>query len=590
MTDLAEAAAEDVPSARTVQKELWICDVCKVKKFEDFEEACRHEETCKMEKEPATKREINAANDSLLATNSVERKKKNEVDDNDNHNKISRRSSKKIPKMFDVQKKAKCDFRNGVLKDIKSNCKSESQSNKQRGTVTSSVIDLQRSSSSENSLQSTKVEKGIQSPNKRTNKRKPADSQGSVNVVHLVHPAENQKKPKKKPKTKGTKSNQSCNTATLATIFQKDKNKSKPAETNALMAEQVAAEFQAKRRLERERDRERQKKRQETFFKPKINSPSKFINSGPTSKPQMACPRFPVPSFVHPPDNTNYHDGGDPTRGDTTLASMEGLAMARILIQKSLKFPGRQLLEFTDEGELPWTYSNPTDTDEKKHEAECIDSQSVQKELVKILTISEKPESSLSNTPSSNQSLLWVDKDVLDFSDICGETNKSVAKHMEAFVREWMVERHKAHQRMAERQKALRKQRKTAKSKKKAQDEDLWMDYDSDCDSEDLFSLPSICLIEGPVGSCKSSLVHAVARKCECPVVELNTSEKRGSANLRKILEEATVSHSSLEMLKKREANLCSLTDLVDSDEESNSEQQSGSSLTVILIDEGKYN
>jgi predicted HD phosphohydrolase len=31
---------------RVVQKERWVCDVCRIATFDDYQEACRHEETC----------------------------------------------------------------------------------------------------------------------------------------------------------------------------------------------------------------------------------------------------------------------------------------------------------------------------------------------------------------------------------------------------------------------------------------------------------------------------------------------------------------------------------------------------------------
>jgi hypothetical protein len=569
MTDMAAHCSG--PNSNTVLKELWVCDVCKTQKFEDYDEACRHEEACQLEQERS--KAINdgdTVHPSLDASKADRKRKNNNVESN---HKQAHSSNRKIPSMFNVQqKKAKRDSKHPteeiknvagrkkedrVLQDVKSNSK-KSGSNKE-GNDMDRVIDLLSSSSSENSIVKSKTSKVL-------SKRKTNDSfDASTKMIQLVHPSD-QKKPQKQAKKKTKPSQSSDTTATLAAIFQKDSKKATDAK--AFLAEQVAAEFQAKRRLERERERERQEKRKETFFKSKTTASSK-----PT-KHKVSCPRFPNPSYVYPAANSQL---SLPKKGENALFPDESITQARTLIQKSLPFPGREPLQFTDDGETPWAFSSSsTSLDDVPTADSSLDSQSVQNELAKILTI-RKESRPLTDTT------LWVEKYGLEPSSICGDTNQSIAEKIDSFVRAWMVERHKSHQRMAERQKSLRRAAKR-KKKVKQEDEDLWMDSDDELES----TLPSICLIEGPVGSCKSSLVHAIARQCECPVVELNTSEKRGSANLRKVLEEATLSHSSLDMLKKREANLFNRMELVDSDEESESEEPSGSSLTIILIDEGK--
>lgn len=592
MTDSALVVAGsnlNPATANSVPKEMWVCDVCKVKKFEDFVEACRHEEACALEQEIAkTDKPPPASNDSnaedALTTKS-NRKRQSQA---------QVKTSKTIPSMF--QKKTKRErqqagetskstasnrkTKGGVLQDVKSN------SNKsQKGML--AFVRSQGSSSSENSeMGSTKV---VSSSVKVNQKRRSPSNENdsdkkSVQLFEVVHPADQRPPKKVKTKERVAKQNKASTeststTATLAAMFQKN-NKEKALDGNALMTEQVAAELQAQRRQEREsqreRERERQRKRQETFFqrKPANKICSVSLDKKKSSK-FSSCPRFPVPSFLPVPTPLINKHTNLPTEKSSVWASEDDLMKARLVVQKSFPFPSRPPLEFSDRKAASWELCR-TALDEgiQKHPALCTPS--IQTALAKILNVGPRERT------SSNHKKLTLGCD-LDVSDVCGETNQSVARHLDAFVREWMVERQKSHQRMAEKQKALLKKRKTSNRKKRTtRDEDLW----TDSEDEDS-ALPSICLIEGPVGSCKSALIHAIARQCECPVVELNTSDKRGGAHLRKVLEEATLSHSSLEMLKKQEANLFFRNSMGSEGSDDKQETQlSGSKLTVILIDE----
>lgn len=577
-------------TANAVQKEMWVCDVCKVKKFEDFDEACRHEESCALEQEKAKTAKPTASYDSNaddVPTTRSNRKRQSQAQ--------AAETSKNIPSIF--QKKTKREKQQAgetsksttsnritkgkVLQDVKSN-----GNKNQKGML--AFVRSQASSSSEKSeMASTKMVSSSPKGNKK--RRSPSNENNpdkkSVQLVELAHPAD-QQKPPKKAKTKGKAAKRTkaivkstSNAATLAAIFQ-NSNKEKAEDGKALMSEQVAAELQSQRRLEREcqreRERERQRKRQETFFQRK---PANKTCGMPCDKKKSSkfssCPRFPVPSFSPAPAPRINSHTSIPTEKNNVWASEDDLQKARLVVQKSLPFPSRPSLQFADHKASSWELCRTAlDDGIQKHPALCTPS--IQTELAKILNVIPR------ESASSNHEKQTHGCD-LDVSDICGETNLSVAKHLGAFVREWMVERQKSHQRMAERQKALLKKHKTSNRKKRTtRDEDLWTDSEDDDNA-----LPSICLIEGPVGSCKSALIHAVARQCECPVVELNTSDKRGGAHLRKVLEETTLSHSSLEMLKKQEANIFFRNNLGSDDSDDEQEiQQSGSKLTVILIDE----
>jgi DNA polymerase III delta prime subunit len=168
--------------------------------------------------------------------------------------------------------------------------------------------------------------------------------------------------------------------------------------------------------------------------------------------------------------------------------------------------------------------------------------------------------------------------------DVAGQSNKKIAESCVSFVDEWKLERQKAHERRAEKQEKLVYGKKKRRSKKKeSYDDELNWD-----ESDEELMLPAVCLLRGPVGCGKTSLVHAVAKHCECKVMEINTTGKRGSQNLKNAIEEATQSDSTLDLLKKTAAPVFigkQQQKLVDTDDE-DEELREGSAVPVILIDE----
>ena len=167
-------------------------------------------------------------------------------------------------------------------------------------------------------------------------------------------------------------------------------------------------------------------------------------------------------------------------------------------------------------------------------------------------------------------------------SDVCGEINKRVAKRCTGFVEEWKVERQKALMRRADKQDRLARGKKMPSKKKKV--DDLWDDASDDNQS----GLPSICLLTGPVGCGKTSLVYAIARSCECKVMEINTTDKRSHQNLKNAIEEATQSGSTMEMLKNRAAAplIFSKRHAAHVDSEDDDSDEEGSAVPIVLVDE----
>jgi ATPase family associated with various cellular activities (AAA) len=598
-----------VPSAL---RPRWSCDVCGLDTFYDYEEACRHEEQCQGAVAEAT----------ILSS-----------EDKDHHHEFvvvaypsDTRSSSSclaaVPPSLVANADADAstvfiDKKNTnqvkVKKRTEINNKQEEvpagdPKTKRQKILPINLASIFNSTPSNkeiiNSTGSKQVLKDSNMAKKRTNKPtsspKSDPTPPSVTPINTIQKTKRQKSEKqntakatatatkKMPRT-ATTSTKKSNNAPLAAIFQVHHIAGEfPVDEQALLAEQRTVELQAKLRKERENEQERQRRRQEIFFPKKSSSSSSNSRNATTTttakkQSRFSCPRFPVPSFVHPasPPSENTTETIVPTKS-FHVVSEEQLTKARLTIQKELPFTGRIHLQFaTEEEETPWTWTYsppPPSLLATLHSPFNL-------RLAKIMA------GQSSTQRIKGNSALWVDAySLMDTDNICGAQNKSAANVLIAFVRDWMVHRQDANERMAERQKALLKKRAT-KKKKKSSNDDIWFDSDN----EDNESLSRVCLLEGDVGSGKSSLVYAVARHCGCNVIELNTSDKRGSADIRKILEEATRSHSSLTMLKQREANLFAQQEqqshLVDSEGDSDDEghliEKKGSTLTIILIDEG---
>lgn len=579
------------------QMELWVCDVCKVKKFRDFDKACQHEERCKKRKlaEQETAAQAEAANNSKVhpffaapganaapvgaaaaggnegGTNGTTKRQKTSDD-----TKQLRKADNKLKENV---------VQNGTTTDSSHNSKHP----KNKPIKRSETVPAKKESShpffaSKRPQQQKQIAK--------ISSKTTTDDIEFVGVVKPKAPSRAAKKSKATKTSAGP-------AGPLASLFLKDEN-GETIDTRKLMAEQTTAEFQAKRRLQREQERERQRKRQEWFANgggsaSSTNAPaaSSCHPSATETVSPFACPQFPVPSFL---PTIHANQSSLPERS-CVWVNDETLGQARSVLQKALPFTGKAGLTLTADGESTFPYNDDTAWQSQQGATNTSSGilDSIQMEFARVLAPHKVPTFGPGEGDSGDENqqqqhdMLWVDKYPLTIGNVCGEKNQKISTEMIDFVQEWMVEREKANERMAERQAKLQKKnKKIAKKKKyKDDDEDMWSDLESDDDGGN--KLPSLYLLEGPVGSGKSSLVHAVAKHCDCQVLELNTSSKRGSVDLRKALEEATQSLSSLDMLKKRQANIFAKQDLVDSDDENDKETaRKGTTLSVILIDEGK--
>ncbi|GKY94729.1 hypothetical protein MPSEU_000438300 [Mayamaea pseudoterrestris] len=353
---------------------------------------------------------------------------------------------------------------------------------------------------------------------------------------------------------------------------------------NQLMAEQAAVEFRAKRLLQQQKDRERAEKRQKQQEEQIIAAPVSTkvtlrTNGRPKAKSQFSpAPRFPVPSHVIPKEHS-----------------------MQLNAKQSLK------LSFMQSSETqPWWRRKLSLVPKQNQIVEKIFSQSTlsllppkdsiyakQPPVVDCLQLTLKS-TLIPPTSVKTKSRTWADvylNDKLLVNGFVPAHLKEISDEMIAFVQGWMVERRNAHDRAAEKQRRLTrklqstKQHRLAKKTKSSKlfDDDDWLG--SDCSDDEGDGLKNICHLTGPSGLGKSALVYAVARHCGCRVIELNPSDKRNAAAVRKVIEEATQSHSSIALLQKQEKAAHQSSILEDSDQEENDEGK-GSVLPVILIDE----
>lgn len=635
------ASAETAYPTKLV--EMWTCDCCKIARFEELADACAHEKECLVitaqEKLKRTREApeipvpaVTAAAPTTKATATVatffqkgtKRKVVPAANENGSHNSAVIEIPSRVKKS-----KRKSGSSNSSGIGIGSDSERPSRKAKTEAKAKQKVIELLDSPSP------------VKTVEKKKNTRKKTKVIELGLVVDEVPPPTKRKAvlasaasaasavPKSKKKTKAATAAAKSDWASLFS----GKQGGDASQDKALMAEAVAAEFQAKRRLEQQRQRERQKKRQEqqqaTAKSASDGLQAVSLSAAPkgsatatstddvsrssstavqrplqSSSSLLAAPRFPNPSHIIPAsgcDSLTATDTGDLAKAHGSWLTPADLERARLALQTTTSSPTTVSL-FSD-------YLAMLPQPNSYFATEAVERDALQEALSTILVppvilstdtstvvapqvVSLDADFFIGDKKSAKSTSLWADKYAIRNipDDICGSSLRNVADQLTEFCQEWMVKRHKAHERMASRQRALaekahRLHKKNASQKKKPQryrDDDDFMDSEG----EEEWQLGSLCVLTGPIGSGKSSLVHAVAAKCGCTVLEITTADKRGNAAIRRAMEEATQSLSSMEMLKQRETSLFGTKELVDSDDEQETTTAKGSSVTIVLIDE----
>lgn len=538
---------------KTVQK--WKCDVCHVATFPTLDEACKHEEACQKDKDSreATQRwsikepvpsvmQIPTAHQILLTKPKAETSSIHKTKQTSTRTAVTRpqiiaiESSPVVPQnqRKSMQIKIKKDTGIDVDKPVLAILKTFSRQANGKRDASDTLLLL---SSAPDAKKTAKKKQNIKNV-------APVDRPMPAIMKTLAQRA--------KQKTKTT------DNALLASIFGSKKS------SDALMAEHRAAEFAMKQRAKAEKDREREHKRQEaiSMHQPKSagTDAPKAVKVNTTIYPLDL--RFYDPSHVVGPFSINLSNSvGKP------WVPSENLVNAQSHLRAKEKHTGRPV---SDEAidHCPSLCSNIGN----RLMASNIDLLSLS-----LANKLDAPE------VKSIDGKLWVDKHSIKNvpEDVIGDSNQSVAREMLRFVDEWKLERQKAHDRRADKQEVLKKK---AKNKKRSAQfaDDLWGDSDDESSTNNIF------LLTGPPGSGKTSLVHAVARQSDCAVIEINTAVRRGGQALKNAISEATQSDSTLEMMKRKNAEAVPIEVLVDSDddEEEGLKRVKRSAVPVVLIDE----
>ena len=205
---------------------------------------------------------------------------------------------------------------------------------------------------------------------------------------------------------------------------------------------------------------------------------------------------------------------------------------------------------------------------------------------------------SSSSLKKATSNKLWTDKYAMKQipEDVLGAENKEAAKKLVDFIEEWKIRRHKSLQAKPKKSKSKRGRKKKGSC-----------GYDSDDSFLDdkASGLESIFVISGKTGTGKTRLVHAVAEQCDCAIMEINSTEKRGGSDIKKRAQECTQSHSTIALStqkKEKENNFFDAAkeveiedsdagekkDWYDTSDSEGEEPEESTSLTIILIDEGE--
>eukprot|EP00579_Thalassiosira_antarctica_P012025 CAMPEP_0201922538 /NCGR_PEP_ID=MMETSP0903-20130614/10548_1 /ASSEMBLY_ACC=CAM_ASM_000552 /TAXON_ID=420261 /ORGANISM="Thalassiosira antarctica, Strain CCMP982" /LENGTH=1589 /DNA_ID=CAMNT_0048459697 /DNA_START=141 /DNA_END=4910 /DNA_ORIENTATION=+ len=366
-----------------------------------------------------------------------------------------------------------------------------------------------------------------------------------------------------KPTSKNSRKTDSSTTATTT--------KKKNFLSKKLLAEHQAADFFAKRKKAAAEERERQKKREELrlarlngknggkdveIVDVKAGKSSSVVSllSGQSSEKSsdmsfdlsaegkkvkcIPAVRFPCPSHVVPADD----DSESPLQMETDTSPS---------LQVLRKTPRYQHLKV----DMSPSSSNASET--STYSTSFIQDTDHMASLEKNTTFdllssvfnqqgkgNKKKKNPSSDDVDNNQ--LWVDKYSMSHipNDVLGTNNKEASQKLLDFIEEWKVRRHKSVQSMGQ---AKRGKKKRSRKKRCAAN-----GYDSSDSFMDDGGLENIFLVTGPTGSGKTRLVHAVAEQLECVVIELNSSEQRSGAALKRAIQETTQSHSSLAISKKK--------------------------------------
>jgi len=602
-------------------RKQWRCDICKVRSFATFEDACRHEEQCKKVRQGHHQRPEKIPPNSINDADDVVPPRKNDEGSSavpasiEANNSTVRKGGGDVaakPHPFFVQKKRLAVSANATsTKPDNTTRDSKGSDNKKKARVASEpsvvcnqshldgksasapygsnsvkdaiVIDSACSSSAQPPLRrSARTKRTIVKlsdneddevwlvASKKGSKMKDSSKTGEADKETTA--SKNGRKKLKKRSGVGDGTGTAVGrkkNGTLAPVFQWAGTKS-DADRKTFLAEQATAEFRAQR-LQREREAKERKLRREQQQKQlsAVTGTKSAVSAKPSrvqSSKSMA-PRFPVPSHVIPAEHEK-----EVIRGIEKSCLSEDEHVTVHPLPVKARQPSDSATVSPDNSVYPHLlppeeYRIFDGLNDENTNDYCV----VKQLLARTIAVDTNKDIPLPDPYGDDPTTARL-------------LESDAAQEVTDFCQKWMVERHKANRRMAERQQIRAGKNRSKKnhlsprvSRRRCDEDDLWEDSDDGGGGSNVSNfLDSLCLLTGPVGSGKSSLVRAVARDCGCSVLEINTTQKRGASALKKAVEEATLSHSSIQLLSNTQ----------NSQEDSDDEDQEHAKVTVILIDE----
>ncbi len=530
----------------------WRCDVCQEASFEDFHEACRHEQSCRGGPPKATQSQLPSSQTTTSSTTTTSISQPGQT---------RRQAAKRIS---DVYVSPEPSPQSTMTVTVKKRPHPKSQTRKSSNQATHSFFaprkNAKRSTTTKAPTNNAKEKKATPTPastqssqplTPESQNQSDDDSYNAVDVQLVrVKPAKKLSRAEtieEKVAILTAMVNDDMKKPALAGIFT---NKS----MQQLMSEQRQAEFQAQRRLERQRELERKQKRA-TSHPPDIST---FIAKS-TTKPmvlpvhcrQPVAPRisthvgsiYPIP--ILPRDEVSFW---------MEIPSLRHQTHTRTRQQEQKQLFSEKLI------------SSPNVLDAQDNHNDML------REAFANIFVPSK---------ARKDAMLWSHKygHQHNIDSVIGPTTQQAVGTLKQWIEDWCFARQRSLTRMKVRQEQLKKKKTNKIVYKQDRDEDSW--------DED--QLTNVYLLTGPPASGKTGLVHAVAKNCQCSVLEINTTMARSASALKHSIQEATQSCSTSDLFRQQASFQSTIQSqsLQDSDEESSSQKsRPTTSLTVILIDE----
>jgi len=317
-------------------------------------------------------------------------------------------------------------------------------------------------------------------------------------------------------------------------------------------------------RLERQKEAEKRRERLKAS-KSRSEERASTAFSLTRVRHEKRAPHCPVPNHILPKTSIElFSENGSTSSSWLSTRMLSSMRESWRRQHRQLETPSYGLPSFTVQFEDGWSVVSDVDKNDD--------------DVVEAIQACVRP--STTRVETIDVDLTADDFEVED--QLCGSQIQKLREQLSSWVSEWKERRRESIREIDDRHtKRMELNSKatlaTTKQSFKADDDDVW----EDSGDEDGDTLVSLCLLTGPCGSGKSAIVKDIADELDCELIEMNTTQMRSGADVRKIVGEATQSLSTFRQtnVKPHAFSSVSRPILVDDD-------ASKHDLSVILIDE----